>query len=81
MIRFGVGATALILSTLIYVSIVIFRILAGLALGAPATMLLITTLVIGLYVTALGSRWTRVRASFMQGLPSSWTWVKKLPPY
>ncbi len=72
---------ALILSTLIYVSIVIFRILAGLALGAPATLLLITTLLIGLYVTALGSRWTRVRAAFMRGLPPSWTWVKKLPPY
>lgn len=72
---------ALILSTLIYVSIVIFRILASLALGAPATMLLITTLVIGLYVTALGSRWTRVRASFMKGLPPSWTWLKRLPPY
>lgn len=72
---------ALILSTLIYVSIVIFRVMAGLALGAPAILMLITTLIIGLYVTALGSRWTRVRASFMRGLPASWTWVKKLPPY
>ena len=72
---------ALILSTLIYVSIVIFRIFASLSVGAPATLLLITTLIIGLYVTALGSRWTRVRAAFMRGLPASWAWVKRLPPY
>lgn len=72
---------ALILSTLIYVSIVIFRIFAGLSLGAPATLLLITTLIIGLYVTALGARWTRIRGRFMHGLPASWSWVKKLPPY
>jgi|GEM_PF-1949730 len=72
---------ALILSTLIYVSIVIFRIMAGLSLGAPATLLLITTLLIGVYVTALGSRWTRVRSAFMKGLPPTWGWVKRLPPY
>lgn len=72
---------ALILSTLIYVSIMIFRIFAGLSLGAPATLMLITTLIIGLYVTALGARWTRVRARFMRGLPTSWTWVKRLPPH
>lgn len=72
---------ALILSTLIYVSIVIFRIFSGLALGGPATLMLVTTLIIGLYVTALGARWTRVRAAFMRGLPASWGWVKKLPPY
>lgn len=72
---------ALILSTLIYVSIVIFRIMAGLALGAPGTLLLVTTLIIGIYVTALGSRWTRVRGAFMRGLPPSWVWLKRLPPY
>lgn len=72
---------ALILSTLIYVSIVIFRIIASLSIGAPATLLLITTLIIGIYVTALGSRWTRIRAAFMRGLPPSWKWVRKLPPY
>ncbi len=72
---------ALILSTLIYISIVIFRIFASLSIGGPATLLLITTLIIGVYVTALGSRWTRIRATFMRGLPPSWTWVKRLPPY
>lgn len=72
---------ALILSTLIYVSIVIFRVMAGLSLGAPAILMLITTLIIGLYVTVLGSRWTRVRGAFMRALPTSWDWVKKLPPF
>lgn len=72
---------ALILSTLVYVSIVIFRIMSGLLLAAPATLLLVTTLIIGVYITALGSRWTRVRASFMKGLPPSWKWLKRLPPY
>lgn len=72
---------ALILSTLIYVSIVIFRVMAGLSLGTPAILMLITTLIIGLYVTALGARWTRVRAEFMRRLPASWTWTKRLPPY
>lgn len=72
---------ALILSTLIYVSIVIFRIMAGLALGAPTVLLLITMLLIGLYVTVLGSRWARARAAFMRGLPASWTWVRRLPPF
>lgn len=72
---------ALILSTLIYVSIVIFRIMTGLSLVGPATMLLLTTLIIGLYVTALGSRWTRVRSTFMKSLPPTWKWVGRLPPF
>lgn len=72
---------ALILSTLIYVGFVIFRLLTGMALGGPATILLVSVLLIGLYVTALGSRWTQVRAHIMRKLPVEWTWLKKLPPF
>ncbi len=72
---------ALILSTLIYVGFIIFRLLAGLALGAPAVILLVSVLLIGLYVTALGSRWTHVRHWIMTRLPKNWTWLNRLPPY
>ena len=73
---------ALILSTLFYVGYVIFRLLAGvIALGGPATMLLLTLVIIGLYVTLLGSRWAQVRRGVMRRLPAGWAWLSKLPPY
>lgn len=70
---------ALILSTLIYVGCVIFRLLS--TIGGPATMLFLTLLLIGLYVISLGSRWVQVRTWVMKRLPASWAWLKRLPPY
>ena len=69
---------ALILSTLAYVAFVIYRILAGLTLSSSVTVLLVTLLAIGLYVTALGSRWRQVRNRVMDSLPP-WKWLEKLP--
>jgi hypothetical protein len=73
---------ALILSTLAYVAFVIVRILAGLVGtgGGSATIVLITLFIIGLYVVALGSKWTRVRSRIMHKLPQK-EWLKRLPPY
>lgn len=71
---------ALILSTLLYVGFVIFRMVAAVALAGGAEILLITVLIIGLYVIALGSRWTRVRRWIMSRLPQ-WKWLSRLPPY
>lgn len=69
---------ALILSTLVYVAFIIFRALAGLSMGSGAAVMLITVLIIGLYVTALGSRWREVRNRIMDKLPP-WPWLAKLP--
>lgn len=69
---------ALILSTLVYVAFIIFRALAGLSMGSGAAIMLITVLIIGLYVTALGSRWREVRNNIMDKLPP-WQWLAKLP--
>lgn len=69
---------ALIVSTLLYVGFVIFRLLS--VLGSTGTMLLVTLLLIGLYVISLGSRWTQARKYVMSRLPS-WKWLKQLPPY
>ncbi len=72
---------ALILSTLFYVGYVIFRLLAGfLIFGGPATLLLVTLVLIGLYVTLLGSRWAQVRRAVMGRLPA-WKWLDQLPPF
>ena len=67
---------ALILSTLMYVGFVLFRLLSE--LGSPAYMLLITLVLIGLYVISLGARWQKVRRYILLRLPS-WPWLKALP--
>jgi hypothetical protein len=71
---------ALILSTLIYVGFILFRLLAITQVTTPATILLVTALLIGVYVTALGARWTHVRRYIMRHLPN-WHWLRYMPPY
>lgn len=69
---------ALILSTLIYVAFIVGRLLIGLTPGNGAVVVLATILIIGLYVVALGARWTRVRNAAMRKLPA-WPWLRYLP--
>lgn len=70
---------ALIISTLIYVVYLLSRPLLVIASTPPLTALFVVMLILGLYVTCLGSRWRRVRAYVMKKLPA-WAWLKHLPP-
>ncbi len=69
---------ALIISTMIYVAFLIYRVLHEVSMGNAAAGLLITVMLIGLYMTALGSRWRKVRSYVMNRLPQ-WKWLEKLP--
>ncbi len=69
---------ALIISTLVYVAYIIGRVLTDISVGSAATILLVTLLIIGIYVIALGSRWREVRIRVLDTLPP-WKWLEKLP--
>src|SRR5262249_26630110 len=71
---------ALILSTLAYLGFIVFRLLTTVLAGDVVTVSLVTLLLIGFYVTALGSRWTLVRRFIMARLPS-FPWLRYLPPF
>lgn len=82
-----INRRALILSTLIYIGIILFRALAQL-MGGPTsssallsypTLLLLTLLIIGGYVVVLGSHWPKIRRRVFTTLPP-WPWLSKLPP-
>ncbi len=70
---------ALILSTLIYVGIIIAKFVLAIG-GAGAAVPLVTLLLIGLYVTTLGSRWVAIRHFILSKIPPS-PWLKYFPPY
>lgn len=70
---------ALILSTMIYVGYVLFSALNHIPIGI-ATVTLVTIMMIGLYIVALGSRWAQARRAIMRRLPA-WPWLNRLPTY
>lgn len=70
---------ALILSTMIYVGYILFSALSNTPMGI-ASVLMITVMVIGVYIIALGSRWAQARRWVMQRLPAS-SWRNRLPAY
>lgn len=70
---------ALILSTMIYVGYVLFSALSHMPMGV-ANVMLITVMLIGLYIIALGSRWADARRFVMVRLPA-WPWLARLPKY
>lgn len=70
---------ALILSTMLYVGYVLVMVLKNTPMGI-SSVVLITVMLIGVYIIALGSRWVQVRRAFMSRLPA-WPWLNHLPPY
>lgn len=83
-----VNRRALILSTLIYVGIVLFRLLESILDGQDdngqglwwATLFFLTLFLIGGYVVTLGARWAGIRRKVMQRLPA-WPWLSRLPAW
>lgn len=70
---------ALILSTLIYVAFILIRVMKGISIDHAPFIIFATLLLIGGYVTALGSRWQQVRRRIISRLPE-YSWLKRLPP-
>lgn len=74
---------ALILSTLIYVSVLIVKLFGYLSGGGAqgAYILSFTALIIGVYVLVLGLKWAQVRSYVLIRLEPHCRWVQHLPNY
>lgn len=75
-----INRRALILSTLIYITVSLGYLLSKLVVGNVSTAILLTTLIVGTYVVLLGTSWTRARRCIMSRMTPR-SWFAKLPPF